>query len=205
MTASLWPKLLRPLDPTRSLAALPAAAAGAARGDREHAFSAPTTRCRPSATSRRSSRSRASRCARRSTGWSTEGLLVRRQGSGNFVSARVEKNFAKLTSFSEDMRARGRTPRSVWLQALRGHGDARGSADAAAEPGHAGLPLQSHPLRRRCADGARVRDRRRPRRCRRSRRSTPRSTRRSSAPATARCARCNGCARCCSTPSRRSC
>jgi GntR family transcriptional regulator len=45
-----------------------------------------------------------------------QGLLVRRQGSGNFVSSRVEKNFAKLTSFSEDMRARGRTPRSVWLK-----------------------------------------------------------------------------------------
>jgi len=50
----------------------------------------------------------------------SEGLLVRRQGSGNFVSARVEKNFAKLTSFSEDMRARGRTPRSVWLKRAAG-------------------------------------------------------------------------------------
>ena len=49
-----------------------------------------------------------------------EGLLVRRQGSGNFVAARIEKNFAKLTSFSEDMRARGRTPHSVWLK--RAHG-----------------------------------------------------------------------------------
>ncbi len=49
-----------------------------------------------------------------------EGLLVRRQGSGNFVSARVEKNFAMLTSFSEDMRARGRTPRSVWLKRSTG-------------------------------------------------------------------------------------
>src|ERR1700728_1864198 len=49
-----------------------------------------------------------------------QGLLVRRQGSGNFVSARVEKNFAKLTSFSEDMRARGRTPRSVWLKRASG-------------------------------------------------------------------------------------
>jgi GntR family transcriptional regulator len=49
-----------------------------------------------------------------------EGLLVRRQGSGNFVSARVEKNFAKLTSFSEDMRARGRNPRSVWLKRAAG-------------------------------------------------------------------------------------
>jgi GntR family transcriptional regulator len=45
-----------------------------------------------------------------------DGLLVRRQGAGNFVSARVDKNFAMLTSFSEDMRARGRTPRSVWLK-----------------------------------------------------------------------------------------
>jgi GntR family transcriptional regulator len=49
-----------------------------------------------------------------------QGLLVRRQGSGNFVSSRVEKNFAKLTSFSEDMRARGRTPRSVWLKRAAG-------------------------------------------------------------------------------------
>jgi len=36
----------------------------------------------------------------------SEGLLVRRQGSGTFVSARVEKNFSKLTSFYEDMRER---------------------------------------------------------------------------------------------------
>ncbi|HEY6515905.1 MAG TPA: GntR family transcriptional regulator [Steroidobacteraceae bacterium] len=50
----------------------------------------------------------------------SEGMLVRRQGSGTFVSARVEKNFSKLTSFSEDMRARGRTPRSVWLKKSAG-------------------------------------------------------------------------------------
>jgi len=49
-----------------------------------------------------------------------EGLLVRKQGSGTFVRARVEKNFSKLTSFSEDMRARGRTPRSVWLKRSSG-------------------------------------------------------------------------------------
>src|SRR6202167_6691211 len=49
-----------------------------------------------------------------------DGLLVRRQGAGNFVSARVEKNFATLTSFSEDMRARGRTPRSIWLKRAEG-------------------------------------------------------------------------------------
>jgi GntR family transcriptional regulator len=50
----------------------------------------------------------------------SEGLLVRRQGSGTFVVARVEKNFSKLTSFSEDMRARGRNPRSVWLRRAAG-------------------------------------------------------------------------------------
>ena len=49
-----------------------------------------------------------------------EGLLVRRQGSGTFVSTRVEKNFSKLTSFSEDMRARGRKPHSVWLNRAQG-------------------------------------------------------------------------------------
>ena len=49
-------------------------------------------------------------------GLADEGLLVRRQGSGNFVGARIEKNFAKLTSFSEDMRARGRVPTSQWLK-----------------------------------------------------------------------------------------
>jgi GntR family transcriptional regulator len=50
----------------------------------------------------------------------SDGLLLRRQGSGTFVRARVEKNFSKLTSFSEDMRARGRTPRSVWLRKSSG-------------------------------------------------------------------------------------
>jgi GntR family transcriptional regulator len=49
-----------------------------------------------------------------------DGLLLRRQGSGTFVRARVEKNFSKLTSFSEDMRARGRSPRSVWLHKSSG-------------------------------------------------------------------------------------
>ncbi len=49
-----------------------------------------------------------------------EGLLVRRAGAGNFVNARFEKNFAKLSSFSEDMRARGRAPRNVWLKRSEG-------------------------------------------------------------------------------------
>ena len=49
-----------------------------------------------------------------------EGLLIRRQGAGTFVAARVEKSFSKLSSFSEDMAARGRTAHSVWLSRSRG-------------------------------------------------------------------------------------
>jgi GntR family transcriptional regulator len=49
-----------------------------------------------------------------------DGLLVRRQGAGTFVAGRVEKQFAKLSSFSEDMAARGRAVTSEWL--LRAEG-----------------------------------------------------------------------------------
>lgn len=48
------------------------------------------------------------------------GLLVRRHGSGNFVGGVIEKNFAKLTSFSEDMRARGMVPSNQWLKRAAG-------------------------------------------------------------------------------------
>lgn len=53
-------------------------------------------------------------------GLAEQGLLVRRQGSGNFVGARTEKSLASLTSFSEDMRARGRVPGSRWLHRAAG-------------------------------------------------------------------------------------
>ena len=49
-----------------------------------------------------------------------EGLLIRRQGAGTFVAGRVEKQFAKLTSFSEDMAQRGREVRSEWLNKTEG-------------------------------------------------------------------------------------
>src|SRR3954468_2591007 len=48
-----------------------------------------------------------------------EGLVRRRHGAGTFVAppaeARVEKSFSILSSFSEDMESRGRTPRTTWL------------------------------------------------------------------------------------------
>lgn len=50
----------------------------------------------------------------------SEGLLIRRQGAGTFVAARVEKNFSKLSSFTEDMIARGRSPHSAWLSRTEG-------------------------------------------------------------------------------------
>jgi GntR family transcriptional regulator len=47
-------------------------------------------------------------------------LLTRRQGAGTFVAARVEKNFATISSFSEDMLSRGRQPHSEWLSRSEG-------------------------------------------------------------------------------------
>lgn len=44
-----------------------------------------------------------------------EGVLDSRHGSGTFVHSKVEKNFAQLTSFSEEMESRGMLPSSVWL------------------------------------------------------------------------------------------
>jgi GntR family transcriptional regulator len=49
-----------------------------------------------------------------------EGLLTRRQGSGTFVASRVEKSFSKLSSFTEDMLARGAHPHSEWLNRSEG-------------------------------------------------------------------------------------
>ncbi|PTQ07822.1 GntR family transcriptional regulator [Sphingomonas oleivorans] len=49
-----------------------------------------------------------------------EGLLTRRQGAGTFVKGVVEKQFSKLTSFSEDMATRGRKVRTKWLSKSEG-------------------------------------------------------------------------------------
>lgn len=49
-----------------------------------------------------------------------EGLLTRRRGAGTFVATRVEKSFSKLSSFSEDMLSRGRTPTSEWVSRTSG-------------------------------------------------------------------------------------
>ncbi|RYD59986.1 MAG: GntR family transcriptional regulator [Sphingomonadales bacterium] len=51
----------------------------------------------------------------------SDGLLSRRRGAGTFVVApRIEKNFSRLTSFSEDMVSRGRRPHSAWVSKSEG-------------------------------------------------------------------------------------
>jgi GntR family transcriptional regulator len=50
----------------------------------------------------------------------SEGVLDTRHGSGTFVRSRVEKNFAQLTSFSEEMQARGMTASSRWISRSEG-------------------------------------------------------------------------------------
>lgn len=49
-----------------------------------------------------------------------EGLLVRRRGAGTVVGRRIEKSFARITSFSEDMAARGRVPSTRWITRATG-------------------------------------------------------------------------------------
>jgi GntR family transcriptional regulator len=49
-----------------------------------------------------------------------EGLLTRRRGAGTFVAERVEKSFSKLSSFTEDMAARGRSASSSWISRAAG-------------------------------------------------------------------------------------
>ena len=44
-----------------------------------------------------------------------EGLLERRHGSGTYVADTIHKSLSSLTSFTEDMQLRGRTPSSKWL------------------------------------------------------------------------------------------
>jgi len=66
-----------------------------------------------------------------------EGLLTRKQGAGTFVTGRVEKSFSKLSSFTEDMISRGRTPRSAWLSKSTGSVTPEESLSMGLSPGSA--------------------------------------------------------------------
>jgi GntR family transcriptional regulator len=54
------------------------------------------------------------------TGLVGDGLLVQRHGAGTFVADRIVKSFSKLTSFSDDLRARGLNPRTRMLERSTG-------------------------------------------------------------------------------------
>ncbi len=45
-----------------------------------------------------------------------DGLLMQRHGAGTFVAERIVKSFSQLTSFTDDLRARGLDPKSVFLE-----------------------------------------------------------------------------------------
>jgi len=44
-----------------------------------------------------------------------EGVLVRRHGSGNYIAPHLVQPLSRLSSFTEELRARGFTPTSRWL------------------------------------------------------------------------------------------
>ncbi|HEX7342366.1 MAG TPA: GntR family transcriptional regulator [Rhodanobacteraceae bacterium] len=45
-----------------------------------------------------------------------DGVLMQRHGAGTFVAERIIKPMSRMTSFTEDLRARGLNPRSVFLE-----------------------------------------------------------------------------------------
>ncbi len=45
-----------------------------------------------------------------------QGLVVRRRGSGNYITPKLEQPLHRLTSFSEELRQRGFHPGSRWLR-----------------------------------------------------------------------------------------
>ena len=46
----------------------------------------------------------------------TQGLVVRRRGSGNYIAPKLEQPLTRLTSFSEELQQRGFKPSSRWLR-----------------------------------------------------------------------------------------
>ena len=49
-------------------------------------------------------------------GLAAKGLLISRHGSGTFIAERIVKSTSRLTSFTDDLRARGLNPRSKLLE-----------------------------------------------------------------------------------------
>lgn len=78
-----------------------------------------------------------------------DGLVEQRQGAGTFVTRRVRQPLSVLTSFSEDVRARGMEPTSVWLDRRIGTASPEEAIGLGLGPGEAVTRL----ARLRLADG----------------------------------------------------
>jgi GntR family transcriptional regulator len=110
-----------------------------------------------------------------------EGLLTRRRGAGTFVTGRVEKIFSKLSSFTEDMAARGRRASSSWISRAPGQVNPEEAMMLGLSPGAPVLRF----ARIRYADDEPM-----------ALEFSIRSTARSKRSAIGRCARCSGSGRC---------
>ena len=116
------------------------------------ARSRPMRRFPASAISPSSSAFRASPCARPSRAWCKKGVLVQRWGSGTFIAPqmRLEQPLSRLSSFTDDMSARGLQSSAVLLsrstgQASHGRADgARSLAGRSREPREPPAPCQRH-------------------------------------------------------------
>ena len=64
-----------------------------------------------------------------------EGLLQRKQGSGTFVTQRIQAAGSHLSSFTEDARARGDNVDTIWIRRDYGDADDNEAALLAIEPG----------------------------------------------------------------------
>lgn len=69
------------------------------------------------------------------SGLVSEGVLDTHHGSGNFVRTKVEKNFAQLTSFSEEMASRGMNASSRWISRSEGKVQPEEALTLRASPG----------------------------------------------------------------------
>lgn len=81
-----------------------------------------------------------------------DGLLRRRRGAGTVVASpgdRIDKSFTRITSFSEDMLARGKQPGNVWLSREQGLVSPEEALSLGLSPGSAIYRL----VRIRLADG----------------------------------------------------
>jgi GntR family transcriptional regulator len=68
-------------------------------------------------------------------GLAADGVVNSRPGAGNFVGERIVRSFSRLTSFTEDLKARGLDPRVTFLARERGDATSEEAMVLALSPG----------------------------------------------------------------------